>query len=687
MASAASTPTEVATLRLELAARGYVPIPLHGKIPPMENWQKLESVDRAQVEMWCKSWPDARNTGILCRDTPTLDLDILSADAVRAIVDYLHEQFDERGSIDVRTGLAPKAAVPFRTIEPFGKILVPVLAPNGDPAKPEKIEFLASGQQFVAYGIHPETRAPYVWAGGEPLEHEQQELPYIREAEARALVDHVVDEILVRGFGYTRAKSRPGRKAKGNGAAAAETGAGGGAEDWAALVGAIQRGQDLHDSLCALAAKVIASGMQAGAAVNYLYAQMDTAQIPHDARWRDRRREIPRLVDSAIEKYAKAPAPPAPDPAPTPAVIDDTLKVFERWLLLKDHTPVLAVLGAIAANYLPGDAVWLALIAPPSSAKTEILNATATLPHVVQATSLTPAGLLSGTPKKQQAKGAKGGLLAQLGDFGILALKDFGTILSMHNETRAETMAALREVFDGQYTRHIGSDGGRTLSWKGKVGLVCASTGVIDSHYAVIGAMGDRFLFSRLAPVPGQAQLRRALDHVGNTTKQMRQELAEAVARLFAGRKSESRPLGEDEAERIGTAVSLVVRLRGAIERDRRTREIEAIYGAEGTARVGLALERLLAGLDTLGVERERAMQVVLSVALDSAPPLRRQAYDCVCKYRDVETADVAIELGLPTNTTRRVLEDLAAYGLVIRRSQGQGKADVWDRADWEASQ
>src|SRR5437016_1748528 len=79
----------------------------------------------------------------------------------------------------------------------------------------------------------------------------------------------------------------------------------------------------------------------------------------------------------------------------SPLAIDATLKVFEDWLLLKDHTPVLAVLGAIGANYLPGDPVWLALIAPPSSAKTEILNATAGLPHVVRAATVTPAGLLS----------------------------------------------------------------------------------------------------------------------------------------------------------------------------------------------------------------------------------------------------------------------------------------------------
>jgi hypothetical protein len=131
----------------------------------------------------------------------------------------------------------------------------------------------------------------------------------------------------------------------------------------------------------------------------------------------------------------------------------------------------------------------------------------------------------------------------------------------------------------------------------------------------------------------------------------------------------------------------LVVKLRGAVARDWRSKEIEAIYGAEGTARIGLALERLLAGLDTLGVPREKALAVVKRVALDSVPPLRRRAYDCVCKYRNVETADVAIDLGLPTVTTRRILEELAAHGLVVRRSQGPGKADLWDRADWEAEQ
>ena len=47
-------------------------------------------------------------------------------------------------------------------------------------------------------------------------------------------------------------------------------------------------------------------------------------------------------------------------------------------------------------------------------------------------------------------------------------------------------------------------------------------------------------------------------------------------------------------------------------------------------------------------------------------------------------TTAVAKELGLPTNTARRILEDLTAYGLAKRISQGQGQSDNWARLAWE---
>jgi hypothetical protein len=387
-------------------------------------------------------------------------------------------------------------------------------------------------------------------------------------------------------------------------------------------------------------------------------------------------------------RQQRASAQAAPQAAPinaTPCTIKETLDVFARWLILQDVTPVYAMLGAIAANLLPGDPVWLGIIGPPSSAKTEILNSTSGLPYVRQAATLSPAGLLSGTPAKQRAAGAAGGLLNEIGSFGILVLKDFGSILSMRSDPKAELLAALREIYDGHWIRRLGTDGGRVLWWNGKLGLLFASTNVIDTHHSVIGSMGDRFLLSRLVP-EDKKQFERALRHVGTAMAQMRKELAEAVAGLFACCSgTQPQLISGDETEQINKIVRLVVRLRGAVERDRYSRVVDVVYGAEGTARIGMTLERLLAGLDTLGLDRALALEIVERVALDSVPPLRRRAYELLCQSRDVignfqslSTTEIAEVLNLPTITVRRVLEDLAAYGLIARTSHGTGMADLW---------
>jgi hypothetical protein len=697
------------TLRHRLRESGYCPIPLFGKEPPqygknnrrkgLDGWQQLHEVTREMIDMWSRTWPDAHNTGVLCRTMPTLDIDIVNEAAVRTIEDHVREHYEEHGYILPRVGKPPKRAIPFRTIEPFKKITVNLVAANS-PDKSEKIEFLADGQQVVVAGIHPDTKQPYCWHGGVPGEIKLEDLPYIREEEARALVERIV-EILVRDFGYNRAPGRPA-KGKTSGAPRHDGGQAGGESDWTHLYENIREGRELHDTITVLAAKLIACGNNPGAAINQLRGLMETSKAPQDERWDMRVSGIPAAVDSAVAKYGKSEdrtvSPPdlkailaateASDITAfiTGSPIDDAVKVYDRWLILNDHAPIYALLGTIAANLLPGAPVWLGIIAPPSSAKTELLNSISGLPHVIQVATITPAALLSGTPKKQHETGARGGLLQQIGSFGILCLKDFGSILSMHAESRAETMAALREVYDGEWTRHLGTAGGKSLTWKGKLALIFASTEVFDSHHAVIGAMGDRFLMSRLKPVAGRRQFGRALKHAGGSIGQMRKELSETVAKLFANRR-EPAAIDGKEVKAIGDAVALAVRLRGAVARDFRSREIEAVYGAEGTARIGLALERLLAGLDSLGMDRTGALKIVTEVALDSVPPLRRQAYDWIYdndeKGKFIKTKEVATNLGLPTTTAKRILEDLAAHGLVKRKSDGQGKADLWKRTDW----
>jgi hypothetical protein len=273
--------------------------------------------------------------------------------------------------------------------------------------------------------------------------------------------------------------------------------------------------------------------------------------------------------------------------------IDEAIEVFERWLILKDPTPIYAVLGAVAANLLDGDPVWLGLIAPPSSAKTEILNSLSGLPYVVQVSTLTAASFLSGTSNKDKNEESSGGLLKQIGKFGIIVMKDFTSILSMRPEANAEVLATLREVYDGAYTRHVATDGGKAMSWKGKVGLIFASTGAFDSRHSVVSAMGDRYLLCRIAPVEGQFE--RALEHTGEKTCKCAGSWPVAVVKLFDSLRSasgsnrcEPRPLSSDEQGRISRIVKLVVKLRAAVDRDRGSREIEVMFKGRRVKR-GLA--------------------------------------------------------------------------------------------------
>jgi hypothetical protein len=117
------------------------------------------------------------------------------------------------------------------------------------------------------------------------------ELPYLHPEEAQALIDDAV-ALLVRDFGY----NSPQRKQKGDGFDRTGT-------DRAGEVRNILGGHQLHDSITALAAKLIVSGMSAGAVTNFLHDLLQASDTPRGERFDDRLAEIPRAVDSAQQKF------------------------------------------------------------------------------------------------------------------------------------------------------------------------------------------------------------------------------------------------------------------------------------------------------------------------------------------------------------------------------------------------
>ena len=256
-------------------------------------------------------------------------------------------------------------------------------------------------------------------------------------------------------------------------------------------------------------------------------------------------------------------------------------------------------------------------------------------------------------------------------------------MLSMHREARAAVLAALREVYDGAWTRHVGTDGGQALEWRGKVGLLAGSTQSIDRHHAVMSAMGERFLLFRLPEVDTSEQARWALAHAGHE-EQMRTELASAVVGLFERGLAEPRELSDEEREQLVLLSTLIVRCRRAVERDSYTREVELVPDPEAPTRLIVVLSRLLAGLDAIGATREDAWRVVTRVALDSIPALRLAVIDVLFAAEgDLASSVVAGAVRHPTLTARRALEDLTAHGVVERHTHGDGKSHTWTLTEW----
>lgn len=68
-------------------------------------------------------------------------------------------------------------------------------------------------------------------------------------------------------------------------------------------------------------------------------------------------------------------------------------KVAKKWLHLKDDILIDIVAGVYIANQLDTDPLWMILIGPPSSAKTEILRSLGEDSGTEFVSSLTPATL------------------------------------------------------------------------------------------------------------------------------------------------------------------------------------------------------------------------------------------------------------------------------------------------------
>jgi hypothetical protein len=395
-------------------------------------------------------------------------------------------------------------------------------------------------------------------------------------------------------------------------------------------------------------------------------------------------------IGGRLESSPLSTGPPhrqAPDSKPNVHDLRSTIATFRRWLHLEDLAPLLAVSAALVANKAPGDPVWLLLVCAPSTGKTEILSAATKLPWVVSAAEVTKASLLSASSKRDRVKHATGGLLRQIGDFGVLLCKDFTSVLAQNRDARAEGMAALREVADGSWVRLVGTDGGLKLEWRGKCGFLGGVTPALDQYGQVTSSLGDRFVLLRMGDANVERFGEAALRH-GDKEQQMRQELADALAGLVehADVTRVNRHLQQGERDRLIRLAAYTARARTAVIRDGYRQDVQYLPQVEGPGRLVKAFARLLGGFEAIGCSSPDAWEFLTRIAIDCAPALRTKLIrELVARPTMVRTSDIAGAVGVVTRTAHRLLEDLEIINLAEHAKSGDAdnSPDLWSASDW----
>ena len=402
--------------------------------------------------------------------------------------------------------------------------------------------------------------------------------------------------------------------------------------------------------------------------------------------------EWARRSDQRQHKRAWDNSNPFPEPVtksfPQKCSLDELHQVFRKWFGAEyDLDAIDAVLTAIASERLSGDPLWLLLIGGPGAAKTETVQAGAGAGAYVTSTIASEGALLSATSSRSRSKTATGGLLRKIGDHGVLVIKDVTSIISANREIRGQVLAAIREVYDGRWERNVGTDGGQTLTWTGRIIIVGAVTTAWDTAHAVVASMGDRFVCLRIDSKSEIGRKSSGITSIRNTgtEAQMREELAKAVGGVIANMSTDNVELTEDEIKKLLDVADIVTMARTAVEHDYRGDVIDA-HAPEMPTRFAKQLTQIIRGGVAIGMSRKRAMALAIRCARDSVPPLRLNILLDIAAHPGSRPGDVRRRISKPWTTVKRELEALHMLGLVQCDEENVITQSLQEKTVWHYS-
>lgn len=328
---------------------------------------------------------------------------------------------------------------------------------------------------------------------------------------------------------------------------------------------------------------------------------------------------------------------------------------------MADTHEVIIILAAALASQFPGDPVWMFLVGPSGSTKTEILRSLSTSDKIYTLDSITDKSFISGFHSKEKGDCD---LLPHL-DGKLLVVKDFSILLETGSQKEKDKIfSVLRHCYDGYYEAITGTMTEKK-SYYATFGILAGVTEVIDYYSKVHALLGERFIKLRTR-YDRHASIQAAFRHSGNE-KQMRSEISEVVRMTidWYSRFAEKPTLTEETAQKIEYLADCTAILRSPIPRDYR-REVSYLLSPEVATRLGKQFLRLAESLFML---KSWNYKYLIRVARDSVPPERMKTVEYLKAFEGEETLTIiAQKTKQPRHLIKVVAEDLWLLNALERR-------------------
>jgi len=403
----------------------------------------------------------------------------------------------------------------------------------------------------------------------------------------------------------------------------------------------------------------------------------------------------PRRYDPAVQTDIRVKRPPEKvkalaaagvrlDPETGRQIFDhvpdfpELLAEYKKWLHMptKNVDALKILLAVVLSNQIPGDPLWLYLVAPPGGSKTELLLTLAEADDVLMRSSLTPHSLVSGF--KMMAGGEDPSLIPQLHG-KVFVIKDYTEIMSMHIAAQEEIYGILRGAYDGRVEKSFGN--GVYREYEAHFSIIAGVTPVI--HGNTRATLGERFLKFQLFDGVGfsaERQILAALENISHESE-MRSKLAISTAAFLSQKVPDVLPYVPDWFKaRIVAMAQLIAMLRAQVDRDVRD-NIKSRPQHEVGTRLAKQLVKLGLGLAIVEGKKqldEDIYDLIETVAFDTARGFSLDVFNCLLKlqvnheridkeFKGISSKELAETANIPMTTLQRKIEDLLLLGVIDR--------------------